>query len=392
MSRACVVAGFLVLWAACAGAAEPLPGLTVGEGGVLLKDGAPYRGIGVNYFNAFLRRLHDPSDTSCREGFQALSAKGIPFARFAACGFWPADWRLYREDKAAYLAMLDGVVRAAEDAGLGLIPSLFWLDACVPDMVGEPRSAWGDPGSKTIAFMRQYVAEVVSRYVDSPAIWAWELGNEYDLAADLPNAATHRPPVVPQLGTPTERTEKDDMTTEMIVTACREFALAVRRHDAHRAITTGNSLPRPAAHHMHTERSWTPDTREQFQQRLILTSPDPVNLVSTHVYPFDPEARFGGGTTYQELLSLAVAACRGAGKALFVGEFGAADDGKHAGPQGPRHENEVLLDALVTSGVPLAAIWVYDLEHQKDTFSITPGNDRAYLLDLIGEANKRMQP
>jgi len=75
-----------------------------------------------------------------------------------------------------------------------------------------------------------------------------------------------------------------------------------------------------------------------------------------------------------------------------VGEFGAADDGKHAGPQGPRHENEVLLDALVTSGVPLAAIWVYDLEHQKDTFSITPGNDRAYLLDLIGEANKRMQP
>jgi hypothetical protein len=288
--------------------------------------------------------------------------------------------------------MLDDVVRAAEETGIGLIPSLFWFSACVPDIVGESRGAWGDPESKTIAFMRQYIADVVPRYVNSPAIWAWEFGNEYDLAADLPNAATHRPYVHPRLGTPAERTEKDDMTTDMVVTAYREFAKAVRQDDPHRAITTGNSLPRPAAHHMLTEGSWTHDTREQFQQRLILTSPDPIDLVSVHVYPFDPEARFDGKTTYEEILSLAMAACQKAGKALFVGEFGAADDGKHGGPEGPKHENRVLVDAIVNSGVPLAAIWVYDLEQQADTFSITPENDRAYLLELVADANKRMQP
>jgi hypothetical protein len=380
-----------LVWTAWAFAGEHAPGLMVGEGGVLLKDGQPYRGIGINYFNAFLRRLEEPEDTSYREGFQALAAKRIPFARFAACGFWPVDWKLYLEDKEAYLRLLDDVVKSAEEAGVGLIPSLFWFDACVPDIVGEPRSAWGDPDSNTNAFMRQYVADVVPRYIDSPAIWAWELGNEYDLAADLPNAATHRPYVHPRLGTPEERTGKDDMTTEMVVAACREFARAVRQHDPHRAITTGNSLPRPAAHHMHTEGTWTHDTREQFQQRLVLTSPDPIDLISVHMYPFDPDARFKGGATYGEILALAMTACKGDGKALFVGEFGAADDGKHGGPQGPRREHEALLDAIVSSGVPLAAIWVFDLEQQKDTFSITPTNDRAYLLELVSEANSRMK-
>lgn len=392
MNRTGIPVAICLLWAAAALAAKPFPGLTVSDEGALLKDGRPYRGMGMNYFNAFLRRLKDPEDTSYRPGFRALSEREIPFVRFAACGFWPVEWRLYREDKAAYLSMLDDVVRAAEETGIGLIPSLFWFSACVPDIVGESRGAWGDPESKTIAFMRQYIADVVPRYVNSPAIWAWEFGNEYDLAADLPNAATHRPYVHPRLGTPAERTEKDDMTTDMVVTAYREFAKAVRQDDPHRAITTGNSLPRPAAHHMLTEGSWTHDTREQFQQRLILTSPDPIDLVSVHVYPFDPEARFDGKTTYEEILSLAMAACQKAGKALFVGEFGAADDGKHGGPEGPKHENRVLVDAIVNSGVPLAAIWVYDLEQQADTFSITPENDRAYLLELVADANKRMQP
>ncbi|MFO7974059.1 MAG: cellulase family glycosylhydrolase [Candidatus Hydrogenedentota bacterium] len=381
-----------LLWAVGGMAAELSPGLTVSDEGVLFKDGRPYRGIGVNYFDAFLRRLKDPEDTSYREGFRVLAAKEIPFARFAACGFWPVDWKLYREDKEAYLRILDDVVRTAEETGVGLIPSLFWFSACVPDMVGEPRGAWGDPESKTIAFMRQYVADVVPRYMSSPAIWAWEFGNEYDLAADLPNAATHRPYVHPRLGTPEERTAKDDMTTEMVVTAYREFGKAVRQYDAHRAITTGNSLPRPAAHHMHTEGTWTRDTREQFQQRLILTSPEPIDLVSVHMYPFEPGARFDGKTTYEEILSLAMAACKKAGKALFVGEFGAAEDGKHGGSEGPKHEHRVLVDAIVTSGAPLAAIWVYDLERQKDTFSITPDSDRAYLLDLVADANKRVHP
>ena len=69
---------------------------------------------------------------------------------------------------------------------MSIVPSFFWHTACLPDLVGEPRNQWGNPDSKTIAFMRQYTRDVVSRYANSPAIWIWEFGNEYDLAADCP--------------------------------------------------------------------------------------------------------------------------------------------------------------------------------------------------------------
>ena len=81
------------------------------------------------------------------------------------------------------------MVSIAEENGLGLLPSLFWLTATATDLVDEPRDQWGNPDSRTHAFMRGYVRDVVRRFADSPAIWGWEFGNEYNLDADLPNAS-----------------------------------------------------------------------------------------------------------------------------------------------------------------------------------------------------------
>ena len=49
----------------CAGsyAKEPL-GLTLGPGGTVLKDGKPYRGVGLNYFDCFLRTLRNNTNTT----------------------------------------------------------------------------------------------------------------------------------------------------------------------------------------------------------------------------------------------------------------------------------------------------------------------------------------
>ena len=149
--------------------ARPL-GLAV-RNGVLQRDGKPYRGIGANYFSLFGRTLHDPRDKSYREQFVRLSKANIPFVRFMACGFWPIDWELYLRDKEAYFQRLDDVVKSAEESGIGLIPSLFWHVSTVPDLVGEPMDQFGNPKSKTAAFIRQYTEEVVLRYKDSPAIW-----------------------------------------------------------------------------------------------------------------------------------------------------------------------------------------------------------------------------
>ena len=113
-------------------------GLINGPNATVLKDGKPYRGIGVNCFNCFLRTLKKDGDTNYDAGFAILAAKGIPFARFCATGFWPKDMDLYQQDRAEYFRRLDGVVKSAEKHGIGLVPSLFWQFACVPDLVGEP--------------------------------------------------------------------------------------------------------------------------------------------------------------------------------------------------------------------------------------------------------------
>lgn len=378
-----------LLIAAAAPGAGPL---SLDKDGQVQRDGKPYRGIGINYFSAFSRTLVNPKDTSYREGFDELAKRGIPFVRFSACAFWPCEWKLYREDKEAYFRLMDGVIKAAEEKGIGLIPSLFWNMNTFPDLVDEPGNQWGNPESKTLAFMRTYTAEMVQRYNDSPAIWAWELGNEYSLAADLPNAADHRPPVVPHLGTRATRSADDDITHDMLVMACREFAKEVRKYDPLRPITTGNSLPRGSAHHQRIEKSWTPDTPEEFQANLLDVTPDPMNVISVHVYPFDEDKRFKKDkTSYEEVLTFCMQSAAKGRKALFVGEFGAPDDGTADSIAKAKENNAALLAAIEKTRVPLAALWVFDLPDQNSFINVTPTNGRAYLLDELENANKRLR-
>lgn len=284
-----IINGIVDMGAYEVGMTPPPPGrriegarLSIGEGGILLQEGKPFRAIGVNYSDAFERVLLDPKDTSYRQGFSELAAHGIPFARFMTC-YWPNQLAMYENDRREFLRHLDGVIQAAEDYGIGLIPSLFWASFAAPDLVGEPVNQWGNPNSKTIALMRRFTRDIVSRYKDSPAIWAWEFGNEYSLQADLPNAADWRPPIVPELGTPLTRGPDDDLTTDMIVLAFKEFATVVRSIDPTRPITTGNSIPRNFAEDIRSGNSWSElDTRADFKANISLVTPSSHDMVSIH--------------------------------------------------------------------------------------------------------------
>jgi hypothetical protein len=368
------------------------PGLRIGDGGVILKDGQPIRALGVNYMDAFSRCLENPNDTSYRAGFETLASHDIPFVRLQFGGFYAINWALYQSDPGKYFALMDGVVKAAEETGVGLIPSLFWWTAGVPDLVGEPLSKWGDPESKTQAFMRTYVQQVVSRYVNSPAIWAWEFGNEYSLGADLPNAADNRPPVVPSLGSPASRSAADDLTSDIIRAATTAFAAEIRKIDTTRPITTGHSLPRPTAHHQHTEFSWGQDSVEELQGNLAFMTPDPNDLISIHVYPEPTGKRFGEvGVPYGRILDAAFQASRGAGKGLFVGEFGAPPDNEAPWtPETAMAEGLKLFEAIEASPIQLAAYWVFDFSWQESSMNVTATNARSGYLKVLQEANKRM--
>src|SRR6185312_8662051 len=175
---------------------------------------------------------------------------------------------LYVTNRDEFFRRFDRVVQSAQAHGIGMIPSLFWFDSTVPDLVGEPVSEWGNPKSRTQRFMREYVREVVTRYRNNPTIWGWEFGNEYALGACLPNAKENRPAVVPELGTPATRSARDDLTFSIVREAYEDFATEVRKHDPRRMIVTGDSLVRASAWHQEHETNWTTDTPKQFAEML----------------------------------------------------------------------------------------------------------------------------
>ena len=373
MKRFLVMVACLALGRGVPAGAEPL--ILAGPNGTVLKEGKPFRAVGVNYFDCFLRTLLDGDDTSYDAGFATLGARGIPFVRFCATGFWPREMQLYLTNRAEYFRRLDGVMHSAQKHGVGLVPSLFWFYSTAPDIVGEPVGEWANPRSKTQAFMRDYVREVVTRYRDNPAVWLWEFGNEYALEASLPNAVEQRPPVAPQLGTPTSRSERDQLTFAMVREIFAAFGREVRKYDPRRMIVTGDSFPRVSAWHQEHEGKWTGDTPEQFAEMLGLVNPEPINAMSVHLYAVD-ESRLGQAAQDARKLN----------KPLFVGEFGAPGQTPEA-EQVCRRQ----LQAIRDNQVPLAALWVFDFKSQKE-FNVTTSNTRSNQLTLVAEANRELSP
>ncbi len=366
--------------------------LTVSPDGVLLKDGTPYRGIGANLSDAFLRHWEHPGDLTYDRDFATLEAEGIPFARVFATYWEPDAMMEYINHREDYLAKLDGVIASAEKRHVGLILSLFWWDAAVPDLVHEPRSAWGDPDSKTIAFMRDYTRTIVSRHKDSPNVWAWEFGNEFSLQADLPNAADWRPRINTYFGWPKKRTKADDLTTSMILVAFTEFGKTVREIDPKRAITTGNGCPRAMADLQRRTLQWgKPDSRAQFRANLALVNPAPIDTLGIHLYRSDLADRFGlSHATYGDLLAEAMKAAAAEKKPLLVLEFGSSlgHDGLNT-PDAVRKDFEVKLKAVVDNRVPLSAFWGVSssISYGSDEYTVSREKGLGYMFDAIKAAN-----
>ena len=312
-----------------------------------------------------------------------LGERGIPFVRFMAGGYWPKDNDLYFKDKQAFYKLLDSVVKSAEENHLGLIPSFCWCWSTMPDLMAEPMTEWGNPNSKTIAFMRQYVREWVTRYKNSPAIWGWEFGNEFQLSADL--FPQNRPPCWPNAGTPKTRSERDDMTSAQAHYANEAFVEEVRKLDKNRITLSGNAFPRAAAWHLAHERNWTHDSPAQFAEVLQLDN-EPNDTVCVHLYP-DALPRFNKTLTYAELLRPTIDIAAKAGKPLVVEEFGTDEK---TGSEAARSEFLRMLSAIEKTHVPMAALWVYDFQGQSDTCNVS-ATSRPYQLEAISEANKRMQ-
>lgn len=373
---------------------ETYPGLSVSASGALLLNGAPYRAIGVNYFNAFIRTLDEgmTEDQSYRIGFNYLKERKIPFVRFALNGYWPRNWDLYRNNPVKFFRNLDAFVKAAEETGIGLIPSFFWHTPTLPDIAGEPVNCWGKVNSKTHELMRTFIKEIVERYRDSPAIWGWEQGNEVNLLVDLPGENENLPPVVPALGTPATRSKEDKLYTADLKVMMETFAGEVRKYDGTRIIITGNAIARPAAWNLLHNEQWTADTRKQHMEILGIQNPDPVNVLCMHAYPASAtEAYFSGAKAdYDGLIKAGMEASHRLKKPLFLGEFG-VQELKYGAESKAKYME--LLAAIETNKVPLSAMWVFDYppHDTEEGINISPDNGpREYMVQEIMKVNERI--
>jgi hypothetical protein len=369
-------------------------GLTV-QNGVVMKDGKPFRAIGVNCYDAFLRRIDMWNDYSYRDSFRMMAEHHIPYARVLLGGFWPSQFNLYLEHKDEYFERMDDVVKSAEANHVGIIADLFWCYNTAPDIVGEHMDQWANPDSQTIAFMRQYITDVVERYKDSPAIFAWEMGNEYNLMFDLPNALEFLPATWTNLGCPATRDPaRDIFPSRWGVPALQAFATEVRKHDPYRLIVSGNSIPRNAEWHMGKEGSWDLDSRAQFDEVLLRDNPDPLDGVCVHIYAGTEPGYFADGqVTLNGLIKAIKDTAATVNKPVFIGEFGSPHQNNSGQPNLNEHaEIEAFITAIDANEIPLSGVWNFDSANDDSVWNIKPDNTRAYILDLIKAANDRTLP
>ncbi len=358
-----ILLGFsLSAWNPSAEAADTPPGLYVVHG-VLMRDGKPYVGIGANYNTLFGQLLKNKDETSSLDNLARLARAGIPFVRFRACGFMPENYQLYLQDRAEYFRRMDQVVACATQNKIGLIPSLFWRLATISEVVGESRSQLGNPNSRATRFIEDYTREIVERYKDSPAIWAWEFGNEANLGVDL--GARNRP--------------ADDLTSSQLRATYSIFAKTVRGIDPSRVIESGTCLPRPVAWHTAHGQKGRDNVAQAFSNLLDLT-PDPMNMISIHAYE-KAKGRYSEAPKIADLLTNFSQSAAAAHKPVFLGEFPVRD----------LEQTQEFLQAIEVARIPLSAFWVFDYPQQDQTMSVSFTNSRAFVLDLIAKANAQSQ-
>lgn len=406
IKRLAYLVGFLI--SICS--AQDSIGLSVKEG-VIYHRKKPIQTIGVNYFDLFHRVLKDPNDKSYERGFSELKNYNIQFVRFPLTTWWAYEFKLYFDDRKEFFRRLDELVKSAEMHQIGLMPSFLFKFSAIPDMMGEPNQALGDPNSKTTAFVKKFTSEVVLRYRHSPSIWAWEFGNEFDLVVDLPKenqspsslGQTFNPKIEASWWCPPSRTQKDVLRTADMLHVMKVFADTVRLFDSHRMLSTGNAVPRAGSWHLYHHGKWGKNTLENFIEMLGMQNPEPYT-VCQHLYPAEPEAEareiegHPGDPYYRMTISAQWA--KQNKRAYILGEWSwgrhfADWIGKPEEPDKAKKMRECVdlyIETIQKNNIQLSAFWVYDFDlntPDSQIYTVRGDNRRAWVLDKIKEFNTK---
>jgi hypothetical protein len=395
-------------------------GFLTRQGSELTLQGQPFREISFNKFDLFEQFVEPGYEHQGEDGVPAaaialsqLHDEGYRVVRIMASPYYPAwfDDVFFDDDpqqqdakRRIFFQRFDAMLDECDRNQIRVVADLVWNIENLADLGhGSLEDGFRKPDAPGRARVNEYIRAVVSRYRDRPTIAMWEIGNEWNLFADLQKPegvisghaagdSLHPGPVV--------RDARNNFTSDDLAAFYKDTALLIRSIDENHLISTGASSPRPAAMHLllaaraHAPVDWTPDDAQQLEQYLEMMNPDPVDVISIHYYD-EAMTSLGGKVGSPDNLRFFAGAAQKMGKPLFIGEIGLDSEIP------PYYDSpaaigmlKITLPVITNLKIPLTLYWTFndDVSSEKlhPTYVLRAGRtDEA--LELIEAADEHMQ-
>lgn len=327
----------------------------INDNGVLKNNGKPIREIGYNLF--YLSQTIHGEDASYRawgypddylREFEILAQEGIRYVRLSALVYLTqALHDLYiAGDKDEYFQRIRNMFDVAAEYNIGIVATMFWEYYCMPDVVGETiNEAYATTNSQTMIACRDFIDRFWNAIGDHPAFAGWEIGNEYNIAAEnnsKPNLS----------GTEWYRTDHQDSTDSFSLEQMYRFfenmSAHIRTHDSERIILSGNS----------NTGGVLPLRLDYYTDTLVpLENGGDIDTLSNHIYSMHQFVNYDYQGAYEIIRKIRLKG-EELGKPFVLGEFGAAFEGTMEDMDSFRTQ-KAILDIIERTGVQLSFSWAW---------------------------------
>ncbi len=331
----------------------------------------PFRNVGANIPDLFEQYLKG-DEASANRSLADAKAAGIRFVRCFGTTWGPDDFGIFEQDRTRWLTAFDRMLAAADKAGIAVVPSLLFNIHMLPDYVrrttgkDEQVVNYLTPGSASNTLAVAYVTAIVTRFKDDPRVLFWEIGNEYNLEADLSAQWKQRP---------ANQIPNSDQVRAFLA----QIATLIKQIDKKHPVTSGNADMRPYAWHIRQAMlahrnaanpndypmDWTKDNFQQYVEMLGFFNPPPLDIISVHLYPTgnDTPDWLYKNDTQAATLPWARTAADLVGKPLFIGEFG--QETTIDGQEAPMPWTLDFLARMQSNAAPVAAIWAWEFDQNQ---------------------------